>query len=140
MAVNQETLEGNWKEIKGKIRDKWGEVSNDDLQRVRGNFDQLVGMIQRKTGEARQQVEEYLDELTGGARGAFGKMASAVRDYASQAADSAGDVAERARDYVRGGYEQTEQLIQQRPLESLAVGFGTGLITGVVIGLMIRPR
>ena len=39
---------------------------------------------------------------------------------------------------MRGGYVQTERMIQQRPLESLAVGFGAGLIAGVVIGLVMR--
>jgi ElaB/YqjD/DUF883 family membrane-anchored ribosome-binding protein len=39
---------------------------------------------------------------------------------------------------LRGGYVQTERMIQQRPIESLAVGFGAGLIAGVIIGLVMR--
>jgi uncharacterized protein YjbJ (UPF0337 family) len=140
MAVNQQTLEGNWNEIKGRIHEKWGEVTKDELQRARGNFDQLVGVIQRKTGEAREQIEQFLDELTSGGAGAVGRVAERVRDYAAQAAGSVGDVTERAREAVRGGFHQTERMVQQRPMESMAVGFGAGLITGVVIGLMIRPR
>jgi ElaB/YqjD/DUF883 family membrane-anchored ribosome-binding protein len=41
---------------------------------------------------------------------------------------------------MRGGYAQTERMVQQRPMESLAVGFGAGLITGVIIGLVMRSR
>ena len=144
MAVNQQTLEGNWNEIKGKLHEKWGDVTKDELQRARGNIDQLVGLIQRKTGEAREQIEDFLNELTGGGAGAVSRVAETVRNYASQAAGAVGgsmeDVTGRARDAVRGGYVQTERMIQQRPMESLAVGFGAGLITGVVIGLIIRPR
>lgn len=138
MAINQQTLEGNWNEIKGKLHEKWGQLSQDDLAKARGSVDQLVGVIQRKTGEARERVEQYLNELTAGSAGAVGKITETVRDYASQAAESMDDVRHRAGDYVRGGYVQTERMIQQRPMESLAVGFGAGMIAGVIIGLMLR--
>jgi len=140
MAVNQQTLEGNWNEIKGKLHEKWGQLTKDELQKARGNVDQLVGLIQRKTGEAREQVEEFLNELTEDGSGAVSRAAETVRNYASQAVGSMEDVGGRAGDFVKGGYQQTERMIQQRPMESLAVGFGAGLIAGVVIGLVIRPR
>jgi uncharacterized protein YjbJ (UPF0337 family) len=151
MTVNQQTLEGNWNEIKGKLHERWGQLTQDDLQKVRGNVDQLVGLIQRKTGEARERVEQYLSELTSNGSSGGGNVADAVRGYASSAADSmrgyastAGDSIDEARaraaDLVRGGVVQTERMIQQRPLESLAVGFGAGLITGVIVGLVLRSR
>jgi uncharacterized protein YjbJ (UPF0337 family) len=149
MALNQQTLQGNWNEIKGKLHERWGQLSQDDLQQAQGNVDQLVGMIQRKTGEARERVEQYLSELTSNGGGGIGHMAEAVRGYATSAvesargyASSATETAEEARaraaEMLRGGYVQTERMIQQRPLESLAVGFGAGLITGVIIGLVMR--
>ena len=138
MALNQQTLEGNWNEIKGKLQEKWGQLTQDDLQRARGNIDQLVGVIQRKTGEARDRIESFLNDVTSDGAGAVGKVAEAVRGYASQAAESVQDVTSQAGEYVRGGYVQTERMIQQRPMESMAVGFGAGIITGVVIGLMLR--
>jgi uncharacterized protein YjbJ (UPF0337 family) len=149
MNLNQQTLEGNWNEIKGKLRERWGQLSQDDLQMARGNVDQLVGVIQKKTGEARERVEQYLTELTSNGGSAVGRVAEAVRGYASSAADSARGYAStatesadearaRAAEMLRGGYAQTERMIQQRPMESLAVGFGAGLITGVIIGLVMR--
>jgi len=148
MKLNQQTIEGNWNEIKGKLRERWGELTQDDLQKARGNVDQLVGLIQRKTGEARERVEQYLSELTSHGGSGVSKVAEAVRGYASSAAESARGYAStaaetadearhRAADVLRGGYVQTERMIQQRPLESLAVGFGAGLINGVIIGLVM---
>ncbi|MBA3484381.1 MAG: CsbD family protein [Pirellulales bacterium] len=147
--MNQQTLEGNWNEIKGKLHERWGQLTNDDLQKARGNVDQLVGVIQRKTGEARERVEQYLNDLTSGGGAGVSKMAETVRGYASSAAESARGYASsatetaeearaRAADMLRGGYAQTERMIQQRPIESLAVGFGAGLIAGVIIGLVMR--
>jgi uncharacterized protein YjbJ (UPF0337 family) len=138
MAINQQTLEGNWNEIKGKLHEKWGQLSQDDLARAKGNVDQLVGVIQRKTGEARDRIEQYLSELTAGGAGVVSKAAETVRGYASQAAGSVHDYAGQATDYVRGGYAQTEKMVQQRPMESLLVGFGAGLVAGVIVGLTMR--
>jgi uncharacterized protein YjbJ (UPF0337 family) len=138
MAINQQTLEGNWNEIKGKLHEKWGQLTNDDFAKAKGNVDQLVGVIQRKTGEARERVEAFLNEVTADGAGTVSKVAESVRGYASQAAGSIDDATHRAGDYVRGGYVQTERMIQQRPMESLVAGFGAGIIAGVVIGLMIR--
>jgi uncharacterized protein YjbJ (UPF0337 family)/ElaB/YqjD/DUF883 family membrane-anchored ribosome-binding protein len=147
--MNQQTLEGNWNEIKGKLHERWGQLTNDDLQKARGSVDQLVGVIQRKTGEARERVEQYLNDLTSGGGAGVSKVAETVRGYASSAAESARGYASsatetaeearaRAADMLRGGYVQTERMIQQRPIESLAVGFGAGLIAGVIIGLVMR--
>jgi uncharacterized protein YjbJ (UPF0337 family) len=138
MAINQQTLEGNWNEIKGKLHEKWGELTQDDLAKAKGNVDQLIGVIQRKTGEARDRIEQFLGDLTAGGAGTVSKVAETVRGYANQAAGSVQDVASHASDYVRGGYAQTERMIQQRPMESLIVGFGAGLIAGVIVGLTMR--
>jgi uncharacterized protein YjbJ (UPF0337 family) len=123
--MNQQILEGNWNEIKGKLREKWGQLTDDDFQQIRGDAEQLIGVIQRKTGEAREAVEEYLQEISGGAASA----AATVRDYAQHASDQ-----------VHAGYDQAERFVRDRPGESLLVCFGVGLITGVVIALSLRSR
>lgn len=51
--INQQILEGNWNEIKGKLRQKWGQLTDDDFPQICGEADQIIGIIQRKTGEAR---------------------------------------------------------------------------------------
>ena len=86
MAPNQQTLEGNWNEIKGKLRERWGQLSQDDLQKARGNVEQLVGVIQKKTGEARDRIEQYLSEVTAEGASGVSRVADAVRGYASTAA------------------------------------------------------
>ena len=123
--MNQQILEGNWNEIKGKLRQKWGQLTDDDLPQIRGDADQIVGIIQRKTGEAREAIEQYLQEMSGSAASAIGT----VRDCAQHAADQ-----------VRAGYDGAERFVRDRPGESLLVCFGVGLITGVVIALSLRSR
>ena len=85
--VNQQTLQGNWNEIKGKLRTKWGQLTNDEVQVFDGNVDRLVGLIQRKTGEARESVEKYLEEVGASSASGIAQAAETVRGYAKQATD-----------------------------------------------------
>jgi len=138
--VNQQTLQGNWNEIKGKLRSKWGQLTNDDLQSAHGNIDQLVGLIQRKTGEARSSVEKFLEEATSSGASAFGQAAETAREYAQQAMETVQERSKQAADSVREGYEQAEEMIKERPAESAAVCFGVGMLVGVILGLALRSR
>ena len=149
--VNQQTLQGNWNEIKGKLRHKWGQLTNDDLQSAQGSVDQLVGLIQRKTGEARSSVEKFLEEVTSEGATAFSQAADTAREYAQQAMEAVQDRSKyaadsfrkgygQAADSFRRGYEQTEEMIKERPAESAAVCFGVGMLVGVILGLALRSR
>ena len=136
--VNTQTLQGNWNEIKGKLKNKWGQLTGDDLQSFNGNVDQLVGLIQRKTGEARSSVERFLEELTSNGSSSISQAAESVREYATQAATEASKRAGEAAESVRHGYQEAERMIRQRPAESAAVCFGTGVLVGVLLGLVLR--
>lgn len=147
--VNQQVFEGHWNEIQGKLRDRWGQLTEDELQRFDGNVQQLVGMIQRKTGEAREKIESYIEELTNGSslgnavkavKETTGKAVESVKAYAAQASETAQETATHAAEQLRAGYAEAEQFVRRRPVESLAVCFGAGLITGVVVGLVLRSR
>lgn len=149
--VNEQTLQGNWNEIKGKLKSKWGQLTNDDLQQVRGNLDQLVGLIQRKTGEARQSIETFLEDLTANGASSLNQAAETAREYAQQAMESVQNRTQHAaesmrRGYdqasqqMRHGYEEAEDMIRERPAESAAVCFGVGMVVGVILGLALRGK
>jgi uncharacterized protein YjbJ (UPF0337 family) len=50
-------MKGNWNIVKGKLKQKWAKLTDDDLQFVEGKEDELVGRIQKRTGETRDNVE-----------------------------------------------------------------------------------
>ena len=138
--TNQQILDGAWNEIKGKLRQKWGQLTDDDLPQIRGDVDQIIGIIQRKTGESREAIERYLQEVSVSAAAAIGTAAETVRDYAPRASETVEHTAKQAADQVRAGYDEAERFVRNRPGESLLVCFGVGLITGVVIALSLRSR
>ncbi|NSX54345.1 CsbD family protein [Parasulfitobacter algicola] len=60
--MNMDRIQGNWKQFKGKAQEKWGELTNDELDQAEGNREQLVGLIQSKYGKAREEAEKEVDE------------------------------------------------------------------------------
>ena len=55
-------VEGNWKQVKGKVKEKWGKLTDDDLDVVGGKRDQLEGKIQERYGIAKDQVRKDVDD------------------------------------------------------------------------------
>jgi uncharacterized protein YjbJ (UPF0337 family) len=55
-------VEGNWKEVKGKIKQKWGQLTDDDLAQINGRRDQLEGRLQQRYGLAKDLVRKDVDD------------------------------------------------------------------------------
>jgi uncharacterized protein YjbJ (UPF0337 family) len=56
--MNTDTLQGQWKQLKGKMREKWGKLTDDDWEAIGGRKDQLVGKLQERYGYSREQAEK----------------------------------------------------------------------------------
>lgn len=135
MISNQE-LQGKWHEIRGRIKERWGQITDEDLQEVHGEAEQLVGVIQSKTGEARNRIEDFIEELSSGSSGMLDRASQTAAEYKQVAQEGLN----QAADNVRAGYAEAEGMVRRRPMESLAVTFGVGLIAGVIIGVTTRSR
>jgi uncharacterized protein YjbJ (UPF0337 family) len=63
--MNWDQIEGNWMQFKGKVQERWGKFTDDDLDMIEGKQDQLLGKLQERygiaRGEAERQVKEFLD-------------------------------------------------------------------------------
>ena len=63
--MNWNQIEGNWTQFKGKAREQWGKLTDDDLEQIGGRKDQLVGAIQKRYGVAQEDAERQTDEWSG---------------------------------------------------------------------------
>ena len=88
MAINTQELQGQWNQLRGQVKQKWGQLTDDDLQIQGGNVDQLVGRIQQRTGEGREAIEKYLTELTSRGASSISQATEAVSGIAQQASGS----------------------------------------------------
>lgn len=143
--VNQQILQGNWNEIKGKLRKKWGQLTNDDLQSFDGNVDHLVGLIQRKTGEGRDAVERFLDDASAQGASFAAQAGDQMREYGQQASEAIQQSARQASETFRQGYDavrerysDAEDMVRQRPSQAAAICFGAGILTGLLVAVMFR--
>ncbi|MGR3760261.1 CsbD family protein [Roseobacteraceae bacterium NS-SX3] len=61
--MNWDQIEGNWKQVKGKIQQAYGDLTDDELDKARGDREELVGLLQSKYGKAREEAERECDEF-----------------------------------------------------------------------------
>jgi uncharacterized protein YjbJ (UPF0337 family) len=61
--MNKDILAGKWKQVKGEIKEQWGELTNDEIDQVEGRYDKMVGLLQERYGYARQEAEREVDEF-----------------------------------------------------------------------------
>jgi len=60
--MNSDQLKGKWKQLKGSVKERWGKLTDDDLDVIDGQSDQLIGKIQERYGIARQEAQKQVDE------------------------------------------------------------------------------
>ncbi|QDS88625.1 hypothetical protein EC9_28160 [Rosistilla ulvae] len=137
--ITREELKGQWNEVKGRLQEHWGQLTDDDLSRVQGSAEQLVGVVQQKTGATRREVEDFLSNAVNESN----RIGQQVSDAAQQYADVAGQYAAEAGEYVKENYRRAADLggdytdrlahtVRTRPAESLAIAFGLGIAAGAV--------
>ena len=63
IVMNKDIIKGKWKEMKGKLQQQWGELTNDEIDQLEGNYDELEGLLQKKYGYQRDQVEKEIESF-----------------------------------------------------------------------------
>jgi uncharacterized protein YjbJ (UPF0337 family) len=138
--VNAQVIKGQWNEVRGQLKKKWSQLTDEDLKFANGNIDQLVGVIQRRTGEAREAIEQFLDSLTAHGASAISQAADAVGEYGRVATDRIRDGYNRLSNEFGREYEMSRNMIRDNPAQSVATAFGIGVLLGVVVGMALRSR
>jgi uncharacterized protein YjbJ (UPF0337 family) len=59
--MNWDRIQGNWKQFSGKVKEKWGDLTDDEIAQVNGNREQLEGILQKRYGYAKDQAKQELD-------------------------------------------------------------------------------
>ena len=122
-----------WDEVKTRLQKRWGQIDDSDLSTPM-SMQQLSDMIQKKTGDARDQVESYLEEMRAslmakadGLRQAVGPRVDELRDRATA---RFGDANQSFRD----GLATAEEQVRSKPAQSIGIAFGVGILAGIMLG------
>ena len=66
--MNEDMLKGQWTQIKGRVREQWGKLTDDDLDRIQGKSEQLIGRLQERYGWAKEDAQREVDNWFKGQR------------------------------------------------------------------------
>ncbi len=61
--MNDQTIKGNWNEMKGKIKQKWGDITDDDLTYAEGKEDEMWGKLQQKVGKSKDEINKEIADM-----------------------------------------------------------------------------
>ncbi len=91
-AVNEDTIKGKWKEVKGGIQKMWGKLTDDELDQAQGDLKSLSGIIQRRYGESKEAVDarlsDYFSETWGDVKSGIAKTAEKAKNAVAEATES----------------------------------------------------
>jgi uncharacterized protein YjbJ (UPF0337 family) len=147
--MNSDVFAGQWQQMRGSIRSWWGKLTDEDLERVGGEKDKLVGLIQEKYGQTREEAEREVERRlndygSGGMAADFKSRATNfganVSNRASEAAQRLSSSVDSARSYFqdRSFDELTTDvvaLIRKYPVGACLVGLGLGyMVTKSIAG------
>jgi uncharacterized protein YjbJ (UPF0337 family) len=63
--MNWDTIKGNWHQLKGKVKEQWGDLTDVDLTRAEGSQEQLIGIVQERYGLAKDEAQRQVDDWAG---------------------------------------------------------------------------
>ncbi len=138
--VNREMLRGSWQEVCGKLREKWGELDEDQLERFEGRAKRLIGYIHRKTGEAEEKIEHYLDDILSELGPDAQRAARSTLQRAARTLRAARLRARFVARRLRESAERADDLIHERPRTTAGLAFGAGILAGVCLTAVLRFR
>jgi uncharacterized protein YjbJ (UPF0337 family) len=128
--MNQDILAGKWKQMRGELKTWWGKLSDDDFDRISGQKDKLIGLIQERYGYAREQaeqeVERRLQEYGDKTGGTVGRMSVKARALGATTAKKANEAAP----VIGGKMKSLASVIREKAPRAGALGTTATKVAG----------
>ena len=136
--MNDDVFTGQWRQMRGSLKSWWGKLTDDDLDRIGGQKDKLVGLLQERYGYTRDEAERNLERRLneyGDAGGIGAKLKSGASQLGSNLSNKAKEASSAARAYLhdKSGNELLDDLVdavQRYPVSASLVGIAVGYILG----------
>jgi len=132
--ITKQDLNEDWNQLVGAVKERYAQITNSDLASLKGDAQQLSKLIQRKTGQARHEVEAFLRSMSESANTSYDRLMDAAGDLNERAAESAREGYDYVRTTSRKGFETASGAIQHHPAQSLLVVLGVGIVAGMFFG------
>ena len=136
----KETVQGRWNEFSGAVQKKYSQITADDLSATKGNIQQLTNVIQRKTGQAREEIETYLSSIASKSLDSLGAASHLASEYLDKVGKSIRDGYEHAKDATQDSYESAKESVGTKPAEAVVIAFGLGVALGILGAMSMFRR
>ena len=138
--VSQAVLEESWNDIKATLKSKWQQLSDHDLRGFKGSADELVQMIQKRTGQAKIAIENQLEEMMLQGRSIQKQVGQYATGVASQASEACEEGYDRAAQKLSVGYKQASNYAKDNPGAAVAILLGSGILAGLGAAMLMRRK
>lgn len=137
--ITREEIKGRWNEVKGRLMEQWEQLTEEDLQQFRGSTNELIGVIQKKTGATRNEIDSFMSNLVNDGERLGNRVSAAAMQYAEGTGEYAKENFDRVAAAATSFSKQVVHSVRSRPAESMAIAFGVGLAAGALL-LISRRR
>jgi uncharacterized protein YjbJ (UPF0337 family) len=142
--MNTFKFDSSWNQIKGKLKQKYAQFTDEDLVFIEGKGQELLGRLQAKLGLTEEAVVSLLHELNESATNlghgvrekvseATARVGEVVGDVKAKVTDAAGDAYDHARERARTFQEKAEEYVTREPVKALLTALAVGFVAGLVI-------
>ncbi len=132
--MNKFTFDGSWDEIKGKLRQRYAQLTDDDLQFAEGKGEELFGKLKARLGLGAEQLQTTLADLKHEVEEAAKSAKQKVAEVAHDVSEKAEEVYDGACEKARTWRDEGETYVREQPRTAVL----TALVAGFMIGLLIR--
>jgi uncharacterized protein YjbJ (UPF0337 family) len=127
-------VEGNWKQMKGTVKERWGKLTDDDLTAIAGRRDQLEGMIQERDGYAKERARREIEDWFHSIESNLAEQIETLRCGIQELSSTVERIAKEQLPHARStdALTDAEEAVKRNPLVVVAIALGLGLLIGVL--------
>lgn len=138
--ITRQTTPEEWSQVTDHVRNRWQNVDHEELDATAGDAEKLVELIQTKTGEAREQIEAFVSDVTQQAADRVAQLRQSTAAYSAEAADVVRESYDRAAAQVQDGVYEAQQMVRRKPTQAVALAFGAGIVAGLALSAVASFR
>jgi len=134
--VDWKRVEGNWKQLRGSAKERWGKLTNDDLTAIAGRRDRLEGTIQERYGyakaRARREIEDWYRSMESNLAEQIESLRSGIQNLSSTVDRITKEQFPRVRTRTTEALGDAEEAVKRNPISALAIALGLGFLIGML--------
>jgi len=135
--MNKNTASSEWANIKAKLKKQWAELTDDDLEKIKADGQDVYGILQKKYGYAKNEVEEEVESILGKMSEASDELKKELdelkanfKDLKDQLTNQISHAVEQLPNVVQEGQKKIIQSVESHPLSAIALAVAVGVFLG----------